>query len=141
MQRLNEAWATLNAIKADRASRLAGPAFRYALVEYATPYNTSFGANKIRYQLSEQYVPAEHLELHRRIIAARNTVHAHADLSVLDAKLYLRETQGKPSASISSNYIHGLEELPNIEAIIELIEGTLLNMYADQEPRLSALRP
>src|SRR5512143_1120676 len=112
MQRLNSAWSTLNRIKASSDNELISPAFRYALVEYSAPYTNSFGPNK-RHTLNDSYVPSEYLELHKRILDARHTIHAHADLTVLEAKLYLNETQGRPSATISSNYIHGLEELPN----------------------------
>jgi hypothetical protein len=141
MERLNGAWRTLNAIKASGDNPLVGPAFRFALIEYATPYTRSTGPVKRRHTLSESYVPAEFLELHKRILVARNTIHAHADLTVMEAKLYVTETRGMPSATISSNYIHGLEELSNIDQIICLIEGTLLNMYANEDALLHALQP
>jgi hypothetical protein len=141
MQRLNSAWATLNVVKAERDNALVGPAFRFALVEYATPYSTSYGAGKKRHKLNESYVPVEFLELHQRILDARNSIHAHADMTVMDAKLYVTETRGMPSAIISGNHIHGLEEIGNIEQIILLIEGTLRNMYADEDTRLRALQP
>lgn len=141
MQRLSGAWATLHAVKAAGDSPLVGPAFRFALVEYATPYSRSDGPSNQRYQLPTSYVPSEFLELHQRILAGRNSVHAHADLTVLGAKLYVTETRGAPSVTISSNYIDGLEEMSNIDQIISLIEGTLHNMYADQDARLRALQP
>ena len=140
MQRLNSARVTLNAVKAASDSPLAGPAFRFALVEYATPYNRSDGPSKQRYKLTESYIPSEFLALHQRILTGRNTVHAHADLTVMEAKLYVAETRGTPSVTISSNYINGLEEMKNIDQIIGLIEGTLLNMYADQDTHLHALQ-
>ena len=68
-------------------------------------------------------------------------MHAHADLTILEAKLYLTETQGAPSVIISGNNIHGLEELSNIDGIIRLIEGTLDNMYAEQDIRVRTLKP
>ena len=141
MQRLNSAWVTLNAIKVERDNALVGPAFRFALVEYAAPYSTSYGTDKKCYKLNESYVPVEFLELHHRILDARSSIHAHADMTVMDAKLYITETRGMPSAVISGNYIHGLEEIGNIEQIILLIEGTLLKMYADEDARLRALQP
>ena len=117
MQRLDSAWVILKAINAERDSVLAGPAFRFALIEYATPYKTSFGADKKRHKLKESYVPVEYLELHKRILQARDTIHAHADMTVMDAKLYVTETLGNPSAIITGLYIHELEELGNIEQI------------------------
>ena len=141
MRKLNDAWATLHAVRESGDGPLIGPAFRFALVEYATPYTASYDLAKKRYILDNRYVPSDLVELHKRIVDARHTVHAHADMSVADAKLYVTVTQGRPSAQISSNYIHGLEELPNIEEIIRLVEGTLDNMYGDQESRLAALQP
>lgn len=85
--------------------------------------------------LAETWVPPEYLALHRRILAARSKVHAHADLTVLEAQLHISEIQGKQYISRVQNMIHGLEEIGNIDAIISLIEGTLSNMYAEQEVR------
>ena len=141
IDRLNSAWVTLSTIKTARNSPLAGPAFRFALVQYAMPYNRSDGPIKKRRQLPTSYVPADLLDLHKRLLDARNKIHAHADLTLMEAKLYLTETRGAPSVIISSNYIHGLEELSNIDEIIRLIEGTLDNMYAEQDVRVRALKP
>jgi hypothetical protein len=84
--------------------------------------------------------PNEFLSLHERILAARRQIHAHSDLTVMDARLYLNETQSKRSITISSNIIHGLEELDNLESIIQLIEGTLDKMYAKRELLEQALK-
>ena len=141
IDRLNSAWLTLSAIKAAGDSPLVGPAFRFALVQYAMPYNRSDGPIKKGRRLATSYVPAHLLDLHKRLLDARNQMHAHADLTLMEAKLYLTETRGAPSVTISGNYIHGLEELSNIEAIIQLIEGTLDNMYAERDVRVRALKP
>ncbi len=139
IRRLHSALETLRTIRETGDSPLVGPAFRFALVEYATPYNCSYGANKRPYRLKESYIPVEYLELHQRILDERNTIHAHADMNIIDATLYVTETRGTSSATFSSNYINELEEIGNIEQIISLIEGTLLSMYADQNTHLSAL--
>jgi hypothetical protein len=135
IDRLNNAWATLNAVRAAKDNPLAGPAFRYALVEYATPYTRSDGPIKRHRYLAETWVPPEYLALHRRILDARSKVHAHADLTVLEAQLHISEIQGKQYISRVQNMIHGLEKIGNIDAIISLVEGTLSNMYAEQEVR------
>ena len=141
IDRLNSAWVTLSAIKTAGDSPLVGPAFRFALVQYAMPYNRSDGPIKKRRHLTTSYVPADMLDLHERLLDARNKIHAHADLTLMEAKLYLTETRGSPSVIISGNYIHGLEELSNIDEIIRLIEGTLDNMYTEQDVRVRALKP
>lgn len=140
IDRLNSAWRTLTMIKEHSGHPLVGPAFRFALVEYATPYNRSDGVNKKRYYLDESYVPAEFLELHERLLASRDQIHAHADLTILEAKLSYTDLQGQRLVSTVRNNIHGLEELDNIDATIHLIEGTLRNMYADREIRKLALK-
>ena len=135
IDRLNNAWATLNAVRAAKDNPLVGPAFRYALVEYATPYTRSDGPIKRYHHLDETWVPTAYLALHKRILAARNQVHAHADLTVLEAQLHISEIQGKQYISRIENMIHGLEEIGNIDKIISLIQGTLRNMYAEREVR------
>lgn len=139
--RLNGAWRTLKTIKEHPGHPLVGPAFRFALVEYAVPYTRSDGANKERYSLGMQYVPGDFLPLHERLLASRNQIQAHADLSILDAKLSYVDLDGQRLVSIGQNNINGLEELPNIDEIILLIEGTLDNMYADRDNLKLTLEP
>jgi hypothetical protein len=73
-------------------------------------------------------------DLHKRITDARDQVHAHSDLTVMDAKILMNEIRDMPPL-ISQNIISGLEELKNIDAIQRLIEATLENMY-EEEKRL-----
>ena len=51
----------------------------------------------------------------------------------MDAKLYVHEVEGQRFTGIVQNIITGVEELPNIEKIQKLIEGTLDNMYAKEK--------
>ena len=135
---LNNAWIILNKIKEQKDNSLVGPAFRFALIEYSKPYKQSFGHQ--RRKLDDLYVPDEMKSLHKRIIDARDQVHAHTDLTILDAKLYVKETEGHRFSVIVQNKISGLEELSNIDDIIKLIEGTLDNMYI-KEKELDAALP
>jgi len=57
----------------------------------------------------------------------------------MNAKLYIHEVQGQHFTGIVQNRITGFEELPNIEEIHRLIEGTLDNMYAKEEILEAAL--
>ena len=136
--RLNSAWRTLVAVKAAGDHQLVGPAFRFALVGYATPYNDSVGPLK-SHRLRKSYLPSGLLPLHKRLLAARNQIHAHADLTPQEAKLYLNEARGNRFATNSTNPVHGLDELENIDEIICLIEGTLEKMDADYKRRERAL--
>ena len=130
IERLQSAWATLNAIKAEMSSSLVAAAFRFALVEYAAPYTPSEGTIKKRHRLDSACVPTEWLQLHERILNARNKIHAHADLTVLQARIYLNEVQGQRYVSIVSNVVQGTEEFGNLESVLRMIEGTLENMFA-----------
>jgi hypothetical protein len=137
---LNEAWRILGAIKDNPGNLLAGVAFRYALVAYARPYQKSRGDHRPPYQLDETFVPLAHLELHRRLIAARDQIHAHSDLTVREAQLHVKKTLGGKWVGTVQNVILGTEELPNMDAIIGLIEGTLRAM-TEESARLEAMLP
>ena len=101
LQRLLSALGTLQVIKASPDHPLAVPAFRFALVEYSMPYTDSRGSEKPYYKLKDSYVPKEHLALHKKILEARHTLHAHADLTVMSAKVFVTKTRGMPSATVS----------------------------------------
>lgn len=129
IDRLNNAWSTLLTIKANPSNPLSGPAFRYALVEYATAFTRSDGSVRKRRTLHDSVVPAEYAELHKRIVDARHSIHAHADLTALDAQLHIAHLRGKKCISIVQNHITGLEELSKIEVVISMIEAVLKRLY------------
>jgi hypothetical protein len=137
---LNEAWRILSVIKDSPGNSLAAAAFRYALVAYARPYLKSWGDHRQPYKLNATFVPLAYRDLHRRLIDARNQIHAHSDLTVREAKLHVTKTQAGRWVGAVQNVILGTEELPNIDAIIDLIEGTLTAMY-EETARLEALLP
>jgi len=138
IESLNNAWRLINRVKAERGNPLIGPAFRYALVEYSKPYRGSRCNGRER-RLGISYIPEDMLALHKRITDSRDQVQAHSDLTVMNAKLYIHEVQGQHFTGIVQNRITGFEELPNIEEIHRLIEGTLDNMYAKEEILEAAL--
>ncbi len=84
-------------------------------------------------------VPAKHLDLHSRLVSARKQIHAHSDLTVREAILYVREVAGKKLASQVRSGIDPLEELKNLDEIIELVEQTLERMYEEAEQMEQAL--
>jgi hypothetical protein len=139
---LNKAWHILQDIKEYKGSSLVGPAFQFALVEYSKPYRNSRGTvgKGANYKLGDIHIPAKHLELHKRILAARDQTHAHSDLTVKEAKLRVVKTVSGKYASRVQNAIRGTEELSNIESIIELIEQSLDSMYIEAK-RLEAESP
>jgi len=137
---LNDAWRVLKAIKRrERVGGVEAAAFRYALVAYARPYTGSHGVAKYTHCLGTDCVPAKHLDLHFRLVTARKQIHAHSDLTVRDAILYIREVAGKKIASQVRSGIDPLEELKNLDEIIELVEQTLEQMYAESERMEQAL--
>ena len=139
---LNKAWRILQEIREYKGSPLVGPAFQFALVEYSKPYRNSRGrvGKGVKYKLEDVHIPAKHHELHKRILAARDQIHAHSDLTVKEAKLYVVNTASGKYASRVQKAIRGTEELSNIDSIIELIEQTLDSMYIEVK-RLEAALP
>ena len=139
--RLNGALKILQDIKVVGDSPLVGPAFRFALVEYATPYTTSEGSIRKDYRLKTSFVPGNFLKLHKRLLDARNKIHAHADLTLMEAKLSVTKMRGAPVVKITSRNTDEHKELSNIDEIISLIEGTIRNLYNELDVRVNTLQP
>ncbi len=70
---LNDAWRILQLIKESGDSPLVGPAFMFALIEYAKPYKHSKDDVMCSHRLDSQRVPVEHMDLHAKIIDFRDT--------------------------------------------------------------------
>jgi hypothetical protein len=128
---LELAWRILQEIKKSEAHPLIGVAFQFALIQYAKPYTTAYGITG-RYKLDDRHVPSHRLNLHKRLIATRDQILAHADLTVMEAKLHVAQTSLGQRALIAQNVIHGAAELSNIDIIIELIEQTLTSMEVER---------
>ena len=137
---LNNAWRLLHAISEQRENPLIGPAFRFALVEYCKPYKFSRGVNR-QFKLDTTLIPIALLPLHERIITSRDQIHAHSDLTVMQAKLRVHESMGQRYTLIAQNSISGVEELQNLQEVIALIEATLDNMYVQEKVLEAALPP
>jgi hypothetical protein len=132
---LNQAWFILQELrKAKSKSAIHAAAFRFALVEYAKPYNSSYGIHKSRkkreaYKLSPPNLLPEDMALHQQILDLRDQVLAHSDLTLKEAVLYLGSYGGRLNFGIASSSI---AQFPDIEAVIRLIERTLDVMYAER---------
>lgn len=139
---LKNSMQILKETKRDMNHPLAGAAFQFALVEYSKPYTTSYGAErnkkgnrKHKFCLGTDFVPDRFKEFHNKIVTARKQLHAHDDLSLKDAKLYVSKTKvGKMVGTIQNN-IDPTDKLSRIDEIIEMIDKTLDNMY-DEIPIL-----
>lgn len=137
---VNNAWCIFTALLEEKNSNeLFGSSFRYALIEYSKPYRESRGEVKKRRRLDTSCVPQNMLKLHKRITDARDQIHAHIDLNILDAKLYVHKEAGNQYAQICKNNISGLEEIANLKEILLLVQGTLENMYAKEKILETAL--
>lgn len=143
IRNLNNAWRILQEIKNSKKipPAILNAAFRFAAIEYSKPYRDSLGkvsnskGKNARYKLDEGFIPSSMLDLHTRILDARDKIHAHTDLSILDAEIYIESTVHGKYVSTSQNVIFDAEELSNIDLIIDLIEKTLDAMY-EEERRL-----
>ena len=138
IENLNNSWRILQVIKDHKCSPiLVGAAFQFALIEYSKSYKNSFGGiqnskgKPVQYKLDEKNIPIEYLVLHNRILDARDQIHAHSDLTVWEAKLYVENTPHGKIAGQVRNIVYGTEELANIDSIIDLIEQTLDRMYEE----------
>ena len=141
ISRLHSALETLRTIRiASPDDPLIPPAFRFAIVEYTSAFTRSDGQLK-KYVLDDRHVPLEYLELHKRLVIARHSVHAHSDQTIMNAQFKAIGTQENPAAVIRGSYIDELKELPNIDQIIYLINETISNMYVDRDTQLKALNP
>lgn len=138
IQSLNRAWRILQDLgEVEHPTALHAAAFRFALIEYAKPYTRSDGIHGRR-KLQPPQLPTELLTLHDRLLDLRNKVLAHSDLTLKQAKLHVSLIGGRPSYVISSNIA---EALPSREAVINLIERTLDQMYVESARRTALLSP
>ncbi len=141
IQNLNEAWRILKTVEQQPGNPLIGPAFEFALIEYSKPYTASRGNFKYNYSLGIENVPPEYRELHNEILAARHQIHAHSDLTVDDAHIYVVENNYGKHVGISKNIIYGTEKLRKIGDIVDLIEKTLDVMYVKVKQLKAELPP
>jgi hypothetical protein len=124
---LNKAWGILQDIKQNKGNRLVGPAFQFALIEYSKPYVESRGIVKA-HRLGIKHVPSQYRTLHKEILTERKTIHAHSDLTVDDAKVYVANTKYGKYVGIVRNIVYDTEKLTKINDIIDLIEKSLASM-------------
>lgn len=140
IESLNDAWRILQELRGVKGSPvLLGAAFKFALIAYCKPYKVSHGNLKdakgrsVKHRLPEDHIPPEHLPLHRRILDARDQLLAHSDLTVLDARVYVKDAPSGRIAGYVKNNVHGLEEMQHVASVIDLIERTLDSMYIQEE--------
>lgn len=132
VERVSSCRQTLVDVQASLGHPLSGAAFRYAIVEYATPFNTSEDAQRKRRKVSTSFVPSQYQVMHGRLISARNQLLAHADMSVLDGSLNFTDMRGLPLTTTTLNHIDVLDELKNINEFIDLVQGVVDNLFAER---------
>ena len=133
----------------DKTKRTAihAAAFRFALVEYAKPYIASRGIHssdgsqqkkKKAYKLGPPTLLTEDLTLHKQILDLRDQVLAHSDMTLKDAHVSFARYGGQANVSIGGNCPL---PLPDIVAVIGLIERTLDNMCKEKALLIESLEP
>jgi hypothetical protein len=130
---LNSAWRILHEIKNSPGNSLIGTAFQFAIIEYAKPYRTSYGSIVRHHKLPDTYVPPAYRDLHQRLLDTRDKILAHADLTVMEAKLHVANVSMGQRAFIAQNVLYGAAELSNIDSVIALVEQTLDAMYLEAD--------
>ncbi len=129
IQNLNSAWKILQNIIKEEGNPLVGAAFQFALIEYSKPYKNSRGEKW--HKLTDIHVPDKHKSLHKKILNDRDQIHAHADLTIRDAKIFVTNTNSGKIVTQIQNIVYGIEEISNLHTINNLIEKTLDNMYIE----------
>ena len=131
-QCFQNAWTIINIIIDEQqkhdclnySNKLISPAFQFLLIEYSKPYTKSIGIYKKNYILSDEFIPSEYVDLHKKIITSRNQKHAHHDLTVLEAECI----EGYDNMYIM-NKSFPTEFLSQINSIKNLIEKSIDNMH------------
>lgn len=138
---LNEAWALLHTLKVQRENPLFAPSFRFALILYAKPYRVSRGTVVRTHRLDTDFIPAEYEALHTEIIAERDKLHAHSDLTVMDAQLTVHTFEKQKYTMIARNHLEPTRLASRLDEVIGLVEMTLDRMYAEVKVLESQLPP
>lgn len=128
IQWLNETWKILNDLKNNKSNILYVPAFRYAIIAYAKPYKNSRINDAESKRLDDAFVPNEFKEVHKKLIRSRDKRHAHLDINELNLKIMPYNIEGDFGVSTSMNRINPLDDTPELDEFIKLIEGTVDNM-------------
>lgn len=128
---LNECRSLLQRLKDDRDNPLREPAFRFALVLYAKPYRESRGNAVKKHRLDHSFVPPKFFALHKELMAERDQVHAHSDLTVLDARLSIHSYGTTRYALTVQNTLDQTKMIHKIDEIISLVENTLDKLIAE----------
>ena len=130
---LNNSYDILIELKKNKTTPvLFSAAFRYALVEYSKPFGANKGLIKNAGGTNPEritcdptkYILPEKLELHEKIINSRHQFHAHGDMSIEDAKVYVKDG----IVTVSKNVMYGCEEFKNVDDLIHMIDSILKKM-------------
>jgi hypothetical protein len=100
-------------------------------VLYAKPYGESRGNVVRKYRLDTSFVPPEHAALHKEIVDERDQLHAHSDLTVMDALLTVHTFEQKRYAMMVRNHLEPIRLASRIDDIVSLVEQTIDRMYAE----------
>ena len=117
---LNAAWRIIDTLQSSNANKtLASASFRMALIEYAKPYKLSQGVHKKIHKLPIPDLSEEDKLLHARIIVLRDTVLAHSDIRVKDAKVYVGKIGDRALPLIVSNTFTLFPSLADVRGLVE----------------------
>lgn len=130
--RLGRALDTFRQVQEYRNHPLAKAAFAYGVVEYAASFTTSKGKHK-KYWLKEGLVPTNFVDLHQRLLDARNQLLAHHDVRVLEPSVTATKWEGDCLTSLSMKGLDGTEEMGNLDEIIGLVRATIDNAIRERE--------
>ena len=140
VERLSSCHVNLQDVKANLTHPLAGPAFRYAVVEYMTLFNQSKDGQGHSRKVPVDCIPANHVALHERLKKTRNQLLAHSDMSVLDGSLGFKDMRGLPITTTTLTHQDDLAELKNVDEFLDLVQSVRNYLFAERRARLAALQ-
>jgi hypothetical protein len=110
--------------------------FRDAVISYAKPFRDnrhSDGSRGLR--ISDKCIPKELREVHEEILALRDKLIAHTDMTILSPRIEKREDElGNNYSMIVSGYdtIHREHLIDPLLALAKAVYGGLLDTRSDQ---------
>ncbi len=138
---LNESWALLQALRNHSDHALFLSSFRFALILYAKPYRVSLGKVKRQHRLDTAFVPDALVALHDEVLNERDKLHAHSDLTLMDAQLTVRVFEDRQHAVMVRNHLSPTRLAARLDEIINLVEQTIDRMYVEVKKLEAQLPP
>jgi len=126
-------------LKEFRESKVRHVFLRDIAVSYSRPFAGSKGVEVAKYVLKERFVPRKNLTLHKELIALRNQIFAHTDLTYRKprvADFSCGNNRWFPMAFKAYDYDGLFAKIEDISGLIKEIQGNLRKEIAQIESNI-----